>query len=131
MPDEIPPSLRAELDALHEADKAVLRKLEEQATEVNAKLSASYNELTSRLRVVEEDLSHMRASLAQTATKSDIATLSLKFDQQVIGILRDSINAAPEWAATKIASQSNSTQRLIAGITLVGVLIALAKAFHL
>ena len=131
MPDEIPPSLRAELDALHEADKAFLKKLEAQSAEMNAKLSASYSELTSRLRVVEEDLGHMRAALAQTATKSDIGALSSKFDREVIGILRDSINAAPGWVATKIASEGNGIQRLIVGVTLIGVLIALAKAFHL
>lgn len=70
---DIPPAIRDELDALHEADKR-------------------HDIAISRL---ETDMAEIRETLKHTATKDDILGLRSHISDTVNGILRDALNATP------------------------------------
>lgn len=117
MPDDIPAPIKAELERLDAADAELRRELQSNNTEVEG-----------RLAVVESDLGKITDRLDGMATRGDVDALRKHFDANVIGLLRESLHAVPEWVGTRLAGQSNRINMWIMMATAAGAAAAIVEA---
>lgn len=106
--DPIPPEIRRELASLAAADR---------------RHDASILKL-------ESDMSEIKATLGETATKEDVANLKNHINELINGILKDALNAAPAWMQAQMQTRTATWTFYMVGITFLGICIGLFKAFH-